>query len=264
MVKCERTRESSICLDHADDWICAIVADRVDPRKNPFLLDSQSMHVSSQLVLVTAFLALGSGCVKKYVEVRVRDGGAVGVGAPVGRALVPVLAPDGSQGMVSFPPGAGPVSVVRQGHQVAAIWQGSLPIDLVDGSGAFPPMKAGEGIEVRGGSLYAYYNLTRAKVLSVGEHRLDSVPIALSTPANNIAEAVEIHEPYRWPAYVFLPTGGAFALAGGSLLALKGEEFQIVGWTYAAIGVPMLIVGLVNALQTSEAVPVELTRAPAF
>jgi len=222
------------------------------------------MHVSSRLLFVTAFLALNGGCVKKYVEVRVRDGGAVGVGAPVGRALVPVLAPDGSQGMVSFPPGAGPVSVVRQGHQVAAIWQGSLPIDLVDGSGAFPPMKAGEGIEVRGGSLYAYYNLTPAKVLSVGEHRPDSVPIALSTPAANIAEAVEIHEPYRWPAYVFLPTGGAFALAGGSLLALKGEEFQIVGWTYAAIGVPMLIVGLVNALQTSEAVPVELTRAPAF
>src|SRR5258708_38687517 len=129
------------------------------------------MHVSSQLVLVTAFLALGSGCVKKYVEVRVHDGGAVGVGAPVGRALVPVLAPDGSQGMVSFPPGAGPVSVVRQGHQVAAIWQGSLPIDLVDGGGAFPPIQAGEAIEDLGGSLYAYYNQAPSKQLSIGTHR---------------------------------------------------------------------------------------------
>jgi hypothetical protein len=222
------------------------------------------MNRSLDVLLPAALLMCGSGCVKKYVEVRVHDGGRVGVAAPVGRSFVPVMAPDGSQGMAPFPVGAGPVSVIRQGHQISAVWQGWQPLELVDGSGALPPIKPGEGLEVRGGLLYTYFNLMPNKVLPVGQYKDATVPIALSTPVNNIAEAVEIHEPYHWPAYVFIPTGGAFALVGASLLVIRSEESQIVGWTYAGVGVPMLIVGIINALQTSEAVPVELTRAPGF
>jgi hypothetical protein len=225
-----------------------------------------SMHGSScaRPLLCVALIGFGGGCVKKYVEVRVHDGGRVGVGAPAGQGFVPVLAPDGSQGMAAFPASAGPVSVVRQGHQIAAIWQGFPPLDLVDASGALPPIKPGDGLEARGGLLYTYFNLTPTKVLAVGQNKGASVPVALSTPVGNIAEAVEIHEPYHWPAYVFIPTGGAFALVGGSLLVIRSEESQIVGWTYAGLGVPLLIAGIINALQTSEAIPVELTRAPAF
>src|SRR5689334_19062823 len=137
---------------------------------------------SSALYLASvALLAFGSGCVRKYVEVRVHDGGRVGVAAPIGRSFVPVLAPDGSQGMAPFPVGAGPLSVVRQGRQIAAMWQGWPPLDLVDSSGALPPIKPGEGLEVRDGLLYTYFNVMPSKVVPVGQSKGESAVVALST-----------------------------------------------------------------------------------
>jgi len=185
-----------------------------------------------------AIAAFGSGCVKKYVEVRVRDGAAVGV-SPV------------------------PATVVRQGPQIVAMSPGAPSIELVNAAGAFTPMRPNEGLELRGGWLYAHYNLTPTKITSIGDNRNTSVPIVLSTPMNNIAEAVEIHEPHYWPAYVFLPTGGLFTIVGAGAMTVRGDDiWQAIGVTYLAVGIPMLAVGLVNALQTSEAVPLDLLRGP--
>jgi len=207
--------------------------------------------------------ALGNGCMKKYVEVRVRDGGAVGVGTGAGQGFVPVLAPNGSQGMATFPPSTVPVTVIRQGYQIAVMWPGAPSLELVNGAGAFPPLNPNEGIELRGGSLYAYYNLAPTKITPIGDRRGGSLPIVLSTPATNITEAVEIHEPRYWPAYVFLPTGGLFTIVGAGALTVRGDDiWQAIGWTYLATGLPLIAVGIVNAVQTSEAVPLDLLRGP--
>jgi hypothetical protein len=216
---------------------------------------------SAYLALSVAAL-LSNGCVKKYVEVRVRDGSRVGVGAPAGRGYVPILAPDGSQGTVYYPAQVAPITVVRQGYQVSAVWAGANPVELVNAAGALPPLRPGEGLEVRDGLLYAYYGLLPGKVVSASEPKVNPIPVALSTPVNNIAEAVEIHEPRYWPAYVFLPTGGAFTLIGSALFTIDNSESKLVGATYALCGIPMLVVGLVNALQTSEAVPITLAPGP--
>jgi hypothetical protein len=214
------------------------------------------------VIFVAALCTLVNGCVKKYVEIRVHDGGRVGVGAPAGQTFVPVLAPDGSQTMAYFPPNGAPVSVMRQGHEVTAIWQGAQPVDLVNATGTFPPLPVGEAIQARGDTFFAYYGLLPGKVVPASDPKGASVPIALSTPVSNIAEVVEIHEPRRWPTYAFLPAGGLFTVLGAGALTVREDEWKIVGATYLSIGIPLLVVGLVNALQESEAVPIGLSRGP--
>jgi hypothetical protein len=212
------------------------------------------------LLAVAALAACSTGCVKKYVEVRVRDGSRVGVGAPSGQTFVPVLAPDGSQGIVYFPANVAPVAVAREGYQVTATWQGTQPVELVNAAGVLPPMQPGEGMHTQSGMLYAYYGLLPGKVVPAGELKGNPVPIALSTPMSNLADVVEIHEPRRWPAYAFLPAGGAFTIFGAAALTARQDEWKIVGATYLTIGIPLLVVGLLNALQSTEVVPIGVAR----
>jgi len=78
----------------------------------------------------------------------------------------------------------------------------------------------------------------------------------LTTPVDNVAGASELREPRRWPAYVFSPVGGTFTFVGASLLA-SGNDDTSVGVFYLVTGIPLLVYGIVNALASSESVPVD-------
>jgi hypothetical protein len=216
-------------------------------------------------VLVLA-LALLAGCVKKTVEIRVHDPGRVGVNALAGPAMVPVLPADGldrSVPLVETQPGARP-TVFRAGPQVAISWSAlSPPLSIVDPAGTLPPQIPGRGIAMRQGWLYSTYNLTPKRILPEGTPAEVSYPIVVTTPIANIADAQEVHEPRRWPAYVFLPTGGVFTFAGAGLLAFSrgDDEYKLIGATYLFIGVPLVAYGVVNALASAEYAPLDLSTA---
>jgi len=208
-------------------------------------------------------LSLSSGgCVKKYVEIRVHDGGKVGVGIPTARGPIPVLPPDGVQRSVPVPregSEAAPLAI-RHGRQIAITWSGDPPgLALVDGYGRFPQMPLQQGIEIREGSLWASYNVTPRRILPARDRPSDSIPIVLGTTLDNIAEAREIREPRRWPAYVCLPIGGVFAVLGTALLATGDDVGRVAGTVYLLGAIPLLVYGLVNATASAEAVPLELT-----
>jgi hypothetical protein len=213
-----------------------------------------------------AVLALLAGCVKKTVEIRVHDPGRVGVNALVGSTIVPVLPADGLDRAAALAePQAGQrPTVYREAGQISASWSpSSLPISIVDPSGTLPAENPGRGVAMREGWLYASYVLTPKRILPEGSRAEFSYPLVLTTPLANVAEAQEVHEPRRWPAYVFLPVGGVFTLAGGGLLAVSrgDDEYTLAGVTYLLVGVPLMAYGVINALATGEAVPLQLEPA---
>ncbi len=203
------------------------------------------------------------GCMRKTTEIRVRDPGRVGVSALDERGLVPMLPADGLDRSANLVGGElGPRAVVfRQGPMVAVSWSASsVPLSVVDPGGLLPPQQPGHGVVMRAGWLYSKYELTPTRILPEGTPADYSVPLVVTTPVSNVAEATEVHEPRRWPAYVFLPVGGAFALIGGGLLvsSSKSDEVQLTGGTYLFLGVPLLIYGLINAFASPDYVPLDL------
>jgi hypothetical protein len=213
-----------------------------------------------------AVLALLVGCVKKTVEIRVHDPRRVGVNALLGSTIVPVLAGDGVDRAAPLTePRAGQrATVYREGGQVAVSWSSSsVPISIVDPSGTLPVQSPGRGVAMREGWLFASYVLTPKRILPEGSRAEFSYPLVLTTPLANVAEAQEIHEPRRWPAYVFLPVGGVFTFAGAGLLAVSrgDDEYKLVGVTYLLVGVPLVAYGVINALATGDAIPLLLEPA---
>jgi hypothetical protein len=212
-------------------------------------------------------LACAAGCYKKTVEITVYDPGRVGVNGPGASGLVPVLPADGlerSAVLAELPTRERP-TVFRQGRQVAILWSAaSNPISVVDPVGVLPPQAPGRGIAVRAGWLYSTYELTPKRILPDGTPADFSMPIVVTTPLANVAEAREVQEPRRWPAYVFLPTGGGFTFVGAGVLATShGDDAQrVVGITYLALGIPLLVYGLVNALTPTEYAPLGLAENP--
>jgi hypothetical protein len=208
------------------------------------------------LACAFALVVLLTGCVKRTIEVRVHDPGRVGVSALGVRGTVPVLPPDGVDHSA---PLAEDAIVVRERHQVVVYrpQRGDL-ISLVDPFGLLPPEKADRGFVRRGGWLDATYYLDGTRVLPEGDPPGNSIPIVLTTPVDNVAGAMEVREPRRWPAYVFLPVGGTFTFLGASLLASSGTDETDVGVFYLVSGIPLLVYGIVNAVASSESVPVAL------
>jgi hypothetical protein len=222
------------------------------------------MSSALRAALVLA-LAIVAGCYKKTVEITVNDPGRVGVSTLRPEGLVPVIAADGvdrSAPLALLPTGERP-TVSREGRQIAVAWSGvSLPLSLVDPVGVLPPQTPGRGIAMRAGWLYSKYELTPKRILPEGSPAEFSFPIVVTTPLANVVEAREVHEPRRWPAYVFLPVGGAFTFIGASLLVISEnsrEELDVTGATYLGVGVPLLVYGLVNALTPTDYVPLDLS-----
>jgi hypothetical protein len=210
-------------------------------------------------VLAVALLA---GCVKKTVEIRVHDPGRVGVNAIVGSTIVPVLPADGLDRAVPLAepqPGQRP-TVYREGRLVAVSWPALPPMSIVDPTGVLPVQGPESGIAMREGWLYSTYLLTPNRILPEGSRAEFAYPIVVTTPLANVADAQEIHEPRHWPAYVFLPTGGVFTVAGAGLLAVSrgDDEYKLAGVTYLLVGVPLVAYGVINALASAESAPLDL------
>jgi len=209
-------------------------------------------------------LALVPGCVRKTVEIRVHDPGRVGVSAFDARGLVPVLAADGldrTAPLAETATGQRP-TVFREGRQVAIAWSPeSGPMSVVDPAGMLPPQNPGHGVVMRAGWLYSTYTLTPKRILPEGSRADFAIPVVVTTPVANVAEAREVHEPRRWPAYVFLPVGGAFMLFGAGFLAISrgDDEYKLAGATYLLVGVPLVIYGIINATASAEDVPLDLS-----
>jgi hypothetical protein len=205
-----------------------------------------------------------SGCIRKTVEIRVHDPGRVGVNAVDARGIVPVLAADGvdrSAPLVQVPNGQ-PPTVFREGRVVAISWSpDTAPLTVVDPAGMLPAQNPGHGVAMRAGWLYSNYVLTPKRILPEGTRADYPLPIVVTTPVANVADAIEVHEPRRWPAYVCLPVGGVFTLVGAGLLAASrgDDEYKITGATYLFIGVPLVIYGVINATASSDYVPLDLS-----
>jgi len=212
---------------------------------------------------IVLVLALTTGCVRKTVEIRVNDPGRVGMNVLDARGMVPVLPADGvdrSAPLADSGTGQRP-TVFRQGPQVAVYWSAeAAPISIVDPAGMLPPQTPGQGISMRAGWLYSTYLLTPKRVLPEGTRTDVFLPVVVTTPLANVVEAHEVQEPRRWPAYVFLPVGGAFTLGGaGFLAASRGDdEYKLAGATYLLVGIPLVIYGIINATASSEYVPLDL------
>src|SRR6185436_14265297 len=134
-----------------------------------------------------------------------------------------------------------PPMVFRQGREVAISWSAHLaPLSVVDPAGTLPPQNPGRGVAMRAGWLYSTYVLTPKRILPEGTRADYPLPIVVTTPVANVADAVEVHEPRRWPAYVFLPVGGVFTLFGSSFLVISScsskpshdDDYKLAGATY--------------------------------
>jgi hypothetical protein len=209
-------------------------------------------------------LVWSTGCVKKTIEIRVHDPGRVGVNALDARGIVPVLPADGydRSAPLAQTPNGQPPTVFRQDGQIAISWSPeTAPLSVVDPTGLLPPQNPGQGVAMRGGWLYSTYILTPKRILPEGTRADYPLPIVVTTPLANVADAREVREPRRWPAYVFLPVGGGFTFFGASFLVLssKDDTYKLAGATYLLVGIPLVIYGIVNALESADYVPLDLS-----
>jgi hypothetical protein len=237
----------------------------------PILLSQDRGHAAVQgMGAVAIAVALcSSGCSKKYTEIEVRDGGRVGVGFASTRGVEPVLPPDGSQRVVPVPAAPGMV-VMRRGREIALGWGDQTPVALVDERGVLPRVPPGAGVEVRGQTLWATYNVSPTRVFPQNVYREDSVPVVLSTEMANVVDAREVKEVRHWPAYVCLPLGAIFTLAGLVLLTTDSSDSgsdtvdtrKIGGAFYIAAAVPLLVYSVINLTSSIEYKPLAIPGAP--
>jgi hypothetical protein len=151
--------------------------------------------------------------------------------------------------------GMGQIATVeRQPRLMVVGWSGTpQPLVLVDPAGSLPLEKPGNGFATHEGWLYGTYKLTPTRVLPAGGRADVEIPFVLMTPVSNIAEVREVREPYRWPAYVFLPVGGSFTLVGASFLAIADkDEDRLAAAAYLLTGIPLVVYGIINAIDSTE------------
>jgi hypothetical protein len=200
-----------------------------------------------------------SACSKTYTEIEVRDSGKVAVGLWNGSSALTALPADGSQRVVPLPvPG---VAAMRHGREIALGWEGRPPVSLVDERGVLPRTVSNPGIEVRGRTLWAAYNVTPTRTLPQHLAAEDSVPIFLSTDMSNVVDARQVKEVRHWPAYVCLPLGALFTVLGTSLLASNDSSSKAGGVVYTAAAVPLLVYGVINLTSSNEVKPLDIAGA---
>lgn len=203
---------------------------------------------------------MGSGCSKRYAEIEVRDPGRVGVGVWSTQDAATALPPDGSQRVVRLPvPG---VVAMRRGREVAVAWDDRPPVILIDERGILPRTPPGPGIEIRGHTLWAAYNVTPKRVLPQRVQSDDSVPVLLTTDLANVVDAREVREVRHWPAYVLLPPGILFTVLGTALLASRDTGEKIGGGALLFGGIPLVIFAVLNLTSSNEVKPLEIPGAP--
>jgi hypothetical protein len=198
---------------------------------------------------------MSGGCSKTYTEIEVRDAGRVGVGVLSTRGVEPVIPADGSQRIVPLPAVPGMV-FMRRGREIGLGWGDHPPVALVDERGVFPRVPPGSGIEIRGQTLWAAYNVSPSRAYPQHVHPEDAVPVVLSTELANVVDAREVKEVRHWPAYVCLPLGVVFAIAGFALLSSANDPTdKIGGGVYIAGSVPLLVYSVLNLTSSNEYKP---------
>jgi hypothetical protein len=203
---------------------------------------------------------MSSGCSKRYTEIEVRDPGRVGVGLWGERGAVTVLPPDGSQRTVALPvPG---VMASRRGREVAVAWEGRPAMTLVDERGILPRTPPGPGIEIRGTTLWASYNVTPTRILPQRVHPDDAVPILVTTDMANVIDAREVREVRHWPAYVLLPPGVLFTVIGTALLSSTETGAKVGGGVFLAGALPLVIFSILNLTSSNEIKPYNIPAGP--
>ena len=211
-------------------------------------------------MLALALAAASGACSKTYTEIEVRDPGKVAVGLWDAGGVMTALPADGSQRAVPLPvPG---VSAMRHGREIALAWQGWVPVTLVDERGVLPRTPPNPGIEVRGRTLWAAYNVTPTGALPQHVPTNDSVPVVLSTDISNVIDARQVREVRHWPAYVCLPLSVLLVVAGTGLLVSKDTGSQAGGTLYIAGAVPLLVYGVINLTSSNEIKPLDIPGAP--
>jgi hypothetical protein len=209
---------------------------------------------------VIAVALVTIGCSKKYTEIEVRDPGRVGVGLLSTRGFEPVLPPDGSQRVVPLAALPG-VAIMRRGGEVAIGW-GGQPVTLIDQRGVFPRVTPGSGVEVRGQTLWATYNVTPTRVFPQTVHPEDALPVVLMTDMANVVDAREVKQVRHWPAYVCLPAGVLLAVLGTALLTSSESGSKIGGGLYVAGSIPLLVYSAINLTSSNETKPLAIPGAP--
>ena len=212
----------------------------------------------ASLALVAA--TLSTGCVKRTIEVRVKDAQWVGMSRAGPGGLEPVLTPGAGPSFARFGTDeTGQVAAARRQPGLMTIeWSGTpQPLVLVDPLGTLPPEKPGNGFAMRQGWVYGTYKVTPKSIVPAAARSDFAVPIVVMTPETNIAEVREVREPYHWPAYVFLPVGGVLTIVGTGALAVASNEntsdkelAQAAAAIYLLTGIPMVVYGIINALDS--------------
>ena len=176
------------------------------------------------------------------------------------RGVEPVLPADGSQRHVTLP--GLPIAVTRHGREIAVGWSERPPVMLVDERGVLPRVAPDSGIEVRGQTLWANYNVTPTRVYAQQTYSEDALPVVLSTHMANVVDAREVKEVRHWPAYVCLPLGAVFTVAGLALLSSDDTSEKVGGGLYIAAAVPLLVYSVLNLTSSNEFKPLAIPGAP--
>jgi hypothetical protein len=199
------------------------------------------------VVLAVALVAVG--CTKRYREVEVRDPGKVAVATLGPRGAETVLPADGTAHAVNLAPG---VIAERRGPQLMIAWQDRSPLHLVDEVNVLPRTPPGPGLEFRGRTLYAEYNVTPTRLLPQNNQPNGSFPILLTTDMSNVVDAREVREVRHWPAYVALPIGAVLTVSGMALLTSEETGAKIGGGFLVATSLPLVVLSVLNLVSTNE------------
>jgi hypothetical protein len=220
---------------------------------------STSSEVVAGLAITLALTS--SGCSKRYTEIEVRDPGRVAVGLWSTGGAATALPADGSQRVVPLPvPG---VVASRRGREVTIAWEDRPPVILIDERGILPRTPPGPGIEIRGRTLWASYNVTPKRIFPQRVQPDDSVPILLTTDMSNVIDAREIREVRRWPAYVCLPPGILLTVLGTALLSSQETGAKVGGGVLLAGGIPLILFSVLNLTSSNQITPFDIPAGPA-
>jgi hypothetical protein len=207
-----------------------------------------------------AVALMSSACTKRYTEIEVRDPGRVAVAMWSTQGAATVLPANSSQGTVALPvPG---MTAMRRGREVAVAWEDRPPVVLIDERGILPRLPAGPGVEIRGRTLWAAYNVTPKRVLPQRVTSDDAIPILLTTDMTNVLDAREVRETRKWPAFVLLPAGILLTLLGTAALASRETGDKIGGGVLLAGAVPMITFGVLSLTSSNEIKPLDLPTVP--
>jgi hypothetical protein len=170
-----------------------------------------------------------------------------------------VLPPDGTPRAVILAPG---VVAERREHEVVIAWQDQAPLYLVDEVGVLPRTAPGPGIEFRGRTLVAEYNVTPTRVLAQTNQPTGSFPIEVTTDISNVRDARDVHEVRHWPGYVGVSAGVFFTVLGMALLASQESTNKAGGGFLVAASLPLVVLGVLNLTSSTEVKQLEIPGAP--